>query len=166
MTEPLVDAEGFPRNDIDVREVRLARSQINSLHLDLKELLKEIEIGLEEIHKEGAHLTTDAKPPQSSHSNAGHSSNAKPIVIVNLVSPGSPSEEAGIAVRDKIISIGTINSTNFKDLAQIGELIKSCQNKSVPVRILRDTSTIELTLVPKTWSGRGLLGCNIVPIPE
>lgn len=161
-----MDAEGFPRNDIDVREVRMARSQINSLQLDLKELLGEIERGLEEIHKEGAHLTTESKPPRTVDPQQGTSTSTKPIVIVNLVSPGSPSEEAGIQVRDKILSLGTINSHNFKDLAQIGDLVKSCQNKSVPVRILRDSATIELTLVPKPWSGRGLLGCNILPIPE
>lgn len=30
MDEPLVDSEGFPRNDIDVMQVRTARSKIRS----------------------------------------------------------------------------------------------------------------------------------------
>lgn len=29
MTEPLVDREGYPRNDIDVAAVRIARNRIN-----------------------------------------------------------------------------------------------------------------------------------------
>lgn len=48
--ESLVDAEGFPRNDIDVYQVRQARHQIVCLQNDLKALMKEIEQGLIEIH--------------------------------------------------------------------------------------------------------------------
>lgn len=47
MRDPLVDADGFPRNDIDVYQVRHARHQIINLQNDLKSLLKEIEKGLE-----------------------------------------------------------------------------------------------------------------------
>ena len=47
MREPLVDNDGYPRNDIDVYQVRHARHQINTLQNDLKSLLKEIEKGLE-----------------------------------------------------------------------------------------------------------------------
>lgn len=50
MNEPLVDADGFPRNDIDVYQVRTARSQIICLQNDLKELMKEIERGLGDVH--------------------------------------------------------------------------------------------------------------------
>lgn len=128
--------------------------------------MKSIEEGIQEIHAEGAHLT-DLKPSQQprTQESSGESS-LKPIVICNLVSPGSPAEEAGIQVRDKIISFGTINSNNFQNLAQIGTLVKNCQNKNIPVRILRETNKIDLTLTPKTWPGQGLLGCNIVPLPN
>lgn len=52
MTESLVDDSGFPRNDIDVYQVRQARNQIICLQNDLKALLKEIEQGLSEVHAE------------------------------------------------------------------------------------------------------------------
>lgn len=52
MTESLVDDFGFPRNDIDVYQVRGARNQIICLQNDLKTLLKEIEQGLSEVHAE------------------------------------------------------------------------------------------------------------------
>lgn len=164
MNENLVDEEGFPRNDIDVREVRMARAQINCFQNDLKDLMKAIEQGLAEIHaSEGAHLPNMKPPSPKPNENEGESS-LNPIVIVNLVSPGSPAESAGIQVRDKIISFGTINSHNFQNLAQIGNLVKNCQNKNMPVRILRDERKLDLTLTPKIWSGQGLLGCNIVPL--
>lgn len=50
--ESLVDEDGFPRNDIDVYQVRQARNQIICLQNDLKALLKEIEEGLIEVHAE------------------------------------------------------------------------------------------------------------------
>lgn len=50
MNESLVDGDGFPRNDIDVYQVRTARSQIIHLQNDLKVLMKEIEKGLTDVH--------------------------------------------------------------------------------------------------------------------
>lgn len=168
--EPLVDAEGFPRHDIDVRSVRIARTQILCLQNDLKELTKSIEAGLEKYFHESKETLTSTKiPPELREPLAGTSStppataDQTPIVVVNLVSPGSPAEEAGIQIRDQITSFGTISSSNFKDLAQIGELVKNSQNQQVRVKVKRDSKVEELILVPKTWSGRGLLGCNIVP---
>jgi len=167
--EPLVDADGFPRDDIDVRSVRLARTQIVCLQNDLKELTKSIEEGLEKYFKESKETLASTKiPPEVREAAASTSSSSVPeipIVVVNLVSPGSPAEDAGIQVRDLITAFGTITSNNFKDLAQIGELVKNSQNQQVRVKVKRNQKMEELILVPKIWSGRGLLGCNIVPSP-
>merc|ERR1719430_1275600 len=50
MDDPLVDQEGFPRADIDVYQVRHARSNIRTKTTDLKEVMKKIEAGLLNIH--------------------------------------------------------------------------------------------------------------------
>ena len=42
-TAPLVDAEGFPRADIDVAEVARVRSVLSRLRTDLKLKMKEVE---------------------------------------------------------------------------------------------------------------------------
>lgn len=58
--ESLVDEFGFPRNDIDVMQVREARNKIICMQNDLKAVIKEIENGLEDIHTEArtsTHLT-------------------------------------------------------------------------------------------------------------
>lgn len=165
----MVDAEGFPRADIDVRSVRLARTQILCLQNDLKELTKLIEAGLEKYFKESKETLTSTKlPPEIRDESTSSTSPVAsvpqvPIVTVNLVTPGSPAEEAGIQVRDQITAFGTITSYNFKDLAQIGELVKNSQNQQVRVKVKRDNKYEDLILIPKTWSGRGLLGCNVVP---
>ena len=50
MTGPLVDEQDFPRNDIDVYSVRDARSKINRLENDAKEIMIKIQTKLEEYH--------------------------------------------------------------------------------------------------------------------
>ncbi|GFE54760.1 proteasome regulatory protein protein [Babesia ovis] len=51
MTGPLVDAEQFPRSDIDVYAVRNARHRVHCLHNDYKEVETKLEHALHEIHK-------------------------------------------------------------------------------------------------------------------
>ena len=42
---------------------------------------------------------------------------------IDLVSDGSPADDAGLKVGDLVIEFGTQNSTNFKSLAEIGQLV-------------------------------------------
>ena len=60
MNESLLDAEGFPRADIDVYAVRQARHEIICLQNDLKATMSEIEKGLINVHAEARtnHATT------------------------------------------------------------------------------------------------------------
>lgn len=87
---------------------------------------------------------------------------SKPILIVTLVMPSSPAEHCGIQKDDEILEFGSINNDNFKELNQIIELVKHRQNQPIALKVKRNATTVDITLVPKTWSGRGLLGCNIV----
>ncbi|XP_053693747.1 26S proteasome non-ATPase regulatory subunit 9 [Sabethes cyaneus] len=179
MDDPLVDGDGYPRNDIDVHQVRQARHQIICLQNDLKALMKQIEHGLHTVHGETAAQRQEhpgstklqSIPPLEAENGAGGSRQVaatrpvKPIAKVNVVSEGSPAQEAGIALRDEIIEFGTVNAGNFRDLGQIAVVVRNCENKTVPVRVRRDGGKlVDLVLTPKSWSGRGLLGCNIVPM--
>lgn len=182
MNEPLVDGEGYPRNDIDVYQVRRARAQIICLQNDLKSLMKQIEQGLHKVHGEVAaqkqeHLGSTKQCPMDVDDEDGEVSGlnaaiearsrlntARPIAKVNVVSAGSPAEEAGIALRDEILEFGTVNASNFRELSQIAAVVRSCENKVVPVKVRRDGTVVDIVLVPKVWSGRGLLGCNVVPM--
>nr|XP_016931506.1 26S proteasome non-ATPase regulatory subunit 9-like [Drosophila suzukii] len=177
MTGPLVDSEGFPRNDIDIYQVRQARQTIICLQNDHKELMNQIQTLLNQYHSEIA--TTDpelvnrasALDLDSDRSPGGANladlAPARAIVVVNLVSADSPAEKAGLCVGDAILRFGSINSNNFKgDLAQIGEVVRNMQNQNVQLKVKRAEQQLDLILVPKTWSGRGLLGCNIVLPPE
>lgn len=102
MKGSLIDAEGFPRNDIDVYQVRQARQQIICMQNDHKALMKEIEQLMHQLHAEAK----NGPEQQLSHKAAGmdlNSSNSedsedfellKPILNVTNVAVGSPAEQA------------------------------------------------------------------------
>jgi 26S proteasome regulatory subunit N4 len=104
MNESLVDDQGFPRNDIDVYQVRTARHQIIILQNDLKLLMKEIEKGLQEVHAEEKLNNPNGPTTNSRKVTDEHSMDIderrlpapqkNPFVKVNLVSPNSPAEVA------------------------------------------------------------------------
>ncbi|XP_055371625.1 26S proteasome non-ATPase regulatory subunit 9 [Condylostylus longicornis] len=169
MTGSLIDNEGFPRNDIDVYQVRTARNQIICLQNDLKALMKEIEKGIHEVHAEAAAASSSTSGSTKTIGlNSKEPEDELPLVAickVDLVFEGSPAEDAGICVGDQIIEFGSANSRNFKkNIAIIAEIVKNKVNERIPIKINRKEQIIETTLTPRTWNGRGLLGCHILPI--
>lgn len=100
---------------------------------------------------------TPSEPPRSSET-----IHSVPILIVTMVSPTSPADACGIRSNDEILEFGSINHSNFKELKQISELVMHRQNQPIALKVKRQDVVHHITLVPKVWSGRGLLGCNIV----
>lgn len=84
------------------------------------------------------------------------------ILVVTMVMPSSPAEACGIQKDDEILEFGSINSDNFTELKQVSELVMHRQNQPIALKVKRQGRTYDVTLVPRVWSGRGLLGCNIV----
>ncbi|XP_070503380.1 26S proteasome non-ATPase regulatory subunit 9 [Chironomus tepperi] len=170
--EPLVDDEGFPRNDIDVRSVRLARTQIVCLQNDLKDIMKAIEGGLEKYFTEKNDIQCSSIPHFSkisleSKTQILPNNELKPFLIVSMVSENSPGSIAGIQTNDRILNFGSINCKNFIDLKQIGELVNNSKNQHIKIKLRRNESDdLELILSPKIWTGQGLLGfkVNVIPV--
>ncbi|XP_050544495.1 26S proteasome non-ATPase regulatory subunit 9 [Daktulosphaira vitifoliae] len=53
MDDPLVDEQDFPRNDIDVYQIRLTRNQIICIRNDLKAIMDRIEKSLNAYFTQG-----------------------------------------------------------------------------------------------------------------
>ena len=95
MDEALVDAEGFPRSDIDIVAVRTARNQIICLRNDHRRVLQELESGLHRIH-------ADCRAADQAHSASTavdvncyqELDKSLPFLIVDRVDAGSPAFEA------------------------------------------------------------------------
>lgn len=92
------------------------------------------------------------------------------------VSEGSPASAAGLAVGDLVLRFGRVDISHPKGLGGVVDVVREKEGQEVPVTVLRTTSASsgggdsvgtggvrELTLVPKAWSGRGLLGVHLLP---
>lgn len=161
MDGPLVDNDGYPRNDIDVHKIRIARNKIICLSNDHKALMSKLADILTKIHENqgasngsnGQEEPMDTNKPQ-----------LEPFAKIDLVTSGSPAHDSGLKVGDLVLAFGTQNHANFKSLADIGQLVQNSQNRPLRVQILRSGQIQTLSLVPKKWSGQGLLGCKIIPL--
>ncbi|KAF7422536.1 putative 26S proteasome regulatory subunit [Pleurotus ostreatus] len=159
---PLVDADGFPRADIDVWAVRTARVRIIELRNDLKDVTNEIGKVLETVYSPSAGAGQD---------NANVESPTKidvpePFARVDGVAPGSPAAESGMQREDLITKFGTLTKASFSSssLQPLAELVNGSENRVIQIRVLRTGQTIVLSLTPRQgWGGRGMLGCHIVP---
>jgi 26S proteasome non-ATPase regulatory subunit 9 len=79
-------------------------------------------------------------------------------VIAQVVS-GSPASEAGLLVNDKLIQFGSLNKSNCpSSLKPIGELVLNSENRTIQLVILRSSQVKYVSVTPKKWNGRGLLG--------
>ena len=74
--EPLVDADGFPRADVDVHGARIARQSLAHLQTDHVSVMKEIEKAMFALHAEAKRNKQAAQ--QSAPSTAAAGSGARP----------------------------------------------------------------------------------------
>ena len=99
MSTPLVDAEGFPRADIDIWAVRHARVRVIEVRNDIAAIVERIKGALEEAAAEDA--SAAAAPTTKDVHNINGVTNgvngvyeSRPFGKVNGVAPGSPASTA------------------------------------------------------------------------
>ncbi|VDN27439.1 unnamed protein product [Gongylonema pulchrum] len=169
MTTSLVDAEGFPISSVDVCSVRRARNAIICAQNDRKKLTDEIEKAMLRLHeqkRQGNHQSPsndegrDEKPV--------HRTSNNPFARVGQVMAGSPASDAllcqGLKDGDHIIQFGPLHAGNFNEMQQFTTIVQNSINRMIKVTIMRDGRAKRLELVPRTWSGRGVLGCSVLPV--
>lgn len=121
----------------------------------------------------------DAAAPASSVSLNESYRSVRPFARVNSVAENSPASLAGLRADDLLLRFGTaqIDGSTHEDsdsvMAFVGQTVPqlAAQGSSVLVVVRRSDSlvepnTLELTLTPRPWARRGLLGCHIVPYKE
>lgn len=89
----------------------------------------------------------------------------RPFSRVESVASGSPAEASGLQAQDEIVNFGPISEFDNESIAQLVQEAAH-REKEIKLEILRGVgkSQVTLQLSPRTWSGRGLLGCHIVPV--
>ncbi|XP_006047226.1 26S proteasome non-ATPase regulatory subunit 9 isoform X1 [Bubalus kerabau] len=168
MNEPLVDCEGYPRADVDLYQVRTARHNIVCLQNDHKAVMKQVEDALHQLHardkEKQARDLAEAHREALSRDQSQGLSPAQAFAKVNSISPGSPASIAGLQVDDEILEFGSVNTQNFQSLQNISSVVQHSEGKPLSVTVMRRGEKHQLRLVPTRWAGKGLLGCNIIPL--
>ncbi|XP_027432845.2 26S proteasome non-ATPase regulatory subunit 9 [Zalophus californianus] len=170
MNEPLVDCEGYPRSDVDLYQVRTARHNIVCLQNDHQAIMKQVEKALHQLHardKEKQARDMAEAHREAMSRNQGQREGLSPpqaFAKVNGISPGSPASIAGLQVDDEILEFGSVNTQNFQSLHNIGSVVQHSEGKPLNVTVIRRGEKHQLRLVPTRWAGKGLLGCNIIPL--
>ncbi|XP_028822597.1 26S proteasome non-ATPase regulatory subunit 9-like [Denticeps clupeoides] len=161
MSAALVDVEGYPRADVDLYQIRTARHSISCLQNDHKAIMLRIEESLHRLHAQERAGPEGAGPRQEPMEQEAVL--PPPFAHVDAVTPGSPAFQAGLRAGDEIIEFGSVNAGNFQHLQNIASVVQHSEGKSLGVAVVRSGQRVHFSLVPQRWSGRGLLGCNILP---
>ncbi|NXX77337.1 PSMD9 ATPase, partial [Urocolius indicus] len=158
LSGPLVDAEGYPRDDIDLYQVRTARHNIICLQNDHKALMKQVEEALQQLHarEKEKHARDEAEAQAEA---MGHKQSLpQAFARVNAVTPGSPASISGLQVDDEIVEFGSVNINNFQNLQNIATVLQHSQGSTLSVTVIRGGKKVYMGLTPKRWAGEGLLG--------
>ncbi|CAL1414952.1 unnamed protein product [Linum trigynum] len=171
----LVDSEGFPRTDIDVAGVRADRHRLAELRNDHKVITKKIEESIELLHSarlapkssgfgdSGNNETSSSLNPSSDNAAAMDVDAfiSIPFAVIDEIADASPTAEDGVQLGDQIVKFGDmLYQAGENPLQKLASEAQANQDKAVSVVVLRQGSPINLTVTPRPWEGRGLLGCS------
>ncbi|PLN76072.1 26S proteasome non-ATPase regulatory subunit 9 [Aspergillus taichungensis] len=179
MNSTLTTFDGFPRDDIDVAQVRSTRVQIIRLRNDHKDVMRFIDSAIQDhfANTRRAQDTSTANGIPGSGSDLGGNpppagSAGPPFARVNSVVSASPADQAGLKAGDTIRSFGSVNWLNHERLTKVAQTVQQNEGRPLIVSVSRKSdsdpsriSELQLELVPRqNWGGRGLLGCHLVPL--
>lgn len=123
MDSPLIDAEGFPLNTIDVYAVRHARHDLICLRNDRAALTEQIVVEMEKEAEAAPSAAVSQEKPV-------HRTSNEPFVKISSVVELSPADVGGFRKEDLIIQYGTLHHGNFEDMQQVANITKESENVS------------------------------------
>ncbi|CAI9298290.1 unnamed protein product [Lactuca saligna] len=168
----LVDSEGFPRSDLDIPVVRADRHKLAELRNDHKDTTDKIGHKIELLHSARVTPKSSSAMDTGSNSQVVHDMSggsisvmdvdvdvSRPFAMVDEISEESPAAEDGLQLGDQIVKFGNVEYGDNL-LPKLASEAQMNQNHPVSMLVMRQGTSINLTVTPRTWRGRGLLGCN------
>ncbi|KAL8206311.1 hypothetical protein R6Q57_009862 [Mikania cordata] len=162
-------AQGFPRSDIDIPVIRADRHRLAALRNDYKDITEKISENIELLHSSKLPFKSSTSVDSGSNSqgvvgisssmNAMDVNVSRPFAMVDEISEESPAAEDGLQLGDQIVKFGKVE---FGDnlLTKLASEAQMNRGLPVPMLVMRQGALINLTVTPRTWRGRGLLGCD------
>ena len=174
MEKALVDDEGFPLDTVDLFAVRKARYLVHCRRNDLQQISDEISTTLLQFHEDTrqeallqmqaddvmiAQKRAQADQRRLQQERTNKLKILKPFLRVIDVCPAGPAQMCGLAMGDEVLQFGPLDSNNFTQ-QEMANLVRLRQGLVIVVGVLRGVDYFDCELVPRQWSGRGLLGCS------
>ncbi|KAK1275845.1 hypothetical protein QJS04_geneDACA003841 [Acorus gramineus] len=164
-----VSALGFPRPDIDIPAIRSDRRRLSELRNDHKDITNKIDRNLELLHS--ARLTkkdtltnsvTSTSRQEAASTVSPTAMNEDPVVrvpfaMIDEIAEASPAAEDGLQLGDQIVKFGNVEIGDGL-LPKLASEAQSNQGCPIPVVVMRQGAVMDLTVTPRPWHGRGLLG--------
>eukprot|EP00835_Amoeboradix_gromovi_P000756 NODE_28_length_33831_cov_0.361200.p11 type:complete len:217 gc:universal NODE_28_length_33831_cov_0.361200:800-1450(+) len=174
LTEPLV-IDGFPRNDLDLYQVRSVRQEYRQTQNDLYAIDKKIELLLPSV------FNSPSPPTAALGSQNAQAQQPRPLIprqvsnvvlVVNAVDPDSPAGLDGLLRGDQIQSFNDIACTlegnqfcasgfKFDSKDNLLQYFASHIKANLPLTIKVKRLDVPIIITPRQWEGVGLLGCHI-----
>lgn len=183
----LVDSEGFPRSDIDIPVIRSERGRLTELRNDHMEITEKINQNIQVLHSakpasslslsrdagntEGSNgqrssVTTVASPSSNGISQSDSSTTMDidangiiPFALVDEIADASPAADDGLQLGDQVLKFGNVEGGDDL-LRRLASEAQINQGRPIPVVVMRHGTPVNLTVTPRSWQGRGLLGCH------
>ncbi|VVB16381.1 unnamed protein product [Arabis nemorensis] len=181
----LVDSEGFPRTNFDIPLVRAERRRLAELRNEHSEITEKINVNIQILHSvrptSRASSTKDSGCPEESISSgavsslsasmqtAGFSATSRamdvdvvtsiPFAMVDEITESSPAAEDGLQLGDQVVKFGNVEGGDNL-LQKLAAEAQSNQGQAVSVGVIRQGAKVDLSVTPRIWQGRGLLGCH------
>lgn len=178
----LLDSEGFPRADIDIPSVRADRHRLAELKHDHKDLTEKMNQYIQLLH--AAKVTTKPSSLAGSDIQAASTVNAVssassdhersgdtvvsmdadvavsiPFAVVDEITEASPAADDGLQLGDQILKFGSVIHGDDL-LTRLASEVQAHCGCTIPVVVSRQGAILNLSVTPRTWKGRGLLGCH------
>ncbi|ESQ42600.1 hypothetical protein EUTSA_v10014592mg [Eutrema salsugineum] len=182
----LVDSEGFPREDIDIPVVRAERRRLAELRSEHSEITDKISANIQILHSvrptSRASSTKDSGPEASISSGEVTSLSASmqtggfsvtsramdvdvvtciPFAMVDEINESSPAAEDGLQLGDQVVKFGNVEGGDNL-LQRLAAEAQSSQGQAVSVGVIRQGAKVDLSVTPRIWQGRGLLGYLLI----
>ena len=148
MKTPLIDKEGYPRDDIDITKIRQLRHEVVLLQNDHKSAMSDIEKLLHEYSAVMKQISEDTGGFTATASESKASEHPHKSLTLDVESPGmarvdsvranSPAEKGGLVAGDVVVAFGTATGVESSPLQAIAAIVKGNIGKRIPLSVKRD----------------------------
>lgn len=107
-------------------------------------------------------ISSPQQPAAALSPAAARAAAAGPFAMVDELAEGSPAAEAGLQLHDQLCSFGGVTRQTPNTLQAVAAVLR--EGQEVEAVLQRHGAPLVVTLTPKPWAGRGLLGCHLHPL--